>query len=282
MAHAYTVAVPVVLPQPQDAALARRAAALLIRLQPNKSPGDVALDLLGEMREEKITREARGLNHWDEHAPQFLAGLVRQARRDRDRRYREAEAFLRRKRHQALRAALAIVGNEAAAEVVVAETFRELLVGSATVPGFFTALVGNARNYLEAQANFRDKHGSLDDAVDLPADSDAQGFEDETASFDPPSHRLEDQDPLDILIARETEVRREKWEQIERKDELEYALSVVRYPGNRHILKKKWWRESEIGDLEKKRHEAVVTSLRAQRKRFRPDLADRSAKSPDM
>lgn len=58
--------------------------------------------------------------------------------------------------------------------------------------------------------------------------ADAEGGEGEIPSFEPSSHRLEDQDPLDILIAREEEtVRRRtvaaakqdpRWRYIKRRD----------------------------------------------------------------
>jgi hypothetical protein len=54
--------------------------------------------------------------------------------------------------HEVLSFARAVVGDFAAAEIVAAETYRELIEGGTTVSQFFMALVANARNYLARQA----------------------------------------------------------------------------------------------------------------------------------
>jgi hypothetical protein len=218
-----------------DVALAHRAAALLTFLQPRKTAELVVPALLDQLKNEKIDRESRGLNHWDKYAPQFLSGLVWQVRREKRLRYQEAEAFFKAKHREALRCALAIVGNFAAAEAVVSDTYRELLMGSATIAGFFAALVCNARNYLESDACRRDKFVPQDDAFSRRnsgsdnADGDDQvGFE-----IEPMSHRRDDQDPLNILIAREDDETRRR--------EIETAKTIARGCRKYRWVRAKHW-----------------------------------------
>ncbi|MBI3566375.1 MAG: hypothetical protein HY079_14360, partial [Elusimicrobia bacterium] len=139
-----------------DVQLARRAAVLIGSLEPRRKPEEVVTELLAQLACEKVSRESRGLNHWDAHAPKFLGALVRRSKAARSRRHREAESFYKAKRREALRFAQVIVGDFAAAEAVTAETYRELLEGGTTSSLFFSALVGNARNYLEGQAKRND------------------------------------------------------------------------------------------------------------------------------
>lgn len=207
MAPTHIVAASAVDSVNQDVELSHRVAALLVHLQPRKNPERIVHELLDQLKTEKLSREARGLNHWSQHAPQFLSGIVRQARREKERRYQEAAAFYKTRHREVLRFTRAIVMDDAAAETVASDTYRELLEGSATIPGFFTALVCNARNYLEAAAYRRDRFVPVDEAF-TPSFSivDNEGGEGAILLLEPMSHRLEDQDPLDILIAREEEI----------------------------------------------------------------------------
>ena len=183
---------------------------LLIRIQPHKKSKKVVHDLRTQLEKEKIERESRGLNHWDEHAPQFLARVVRTARRDRLRRYEEAEAFYKAKHKRLVRVAKLIVGDSAAAKIVAAETYRELLSGSATIAGAFTALICNARNYLEADPYRAGKFVPLEEAF-APSSESSDGSDDgDGLILEPMSYHLEDRDPLDILIAREEEEERRR------------------------------------------------------------------------
>lgn len=189
----------------QDAALAQRAAALIAVLQPRKHSEKVVHELLGRLRTEKLTREARGLNHWSEHAPKFLGGIVRQARHEKRRRYQETEAFYKARHREIVRFARVIVQNDSGAEAVASDTYRELLEGAATIPGFFAALVCNARDYMEGEAYRRGKFVSRDEPVmpNFGGGETPDGDGGDTPSFEPASDRLEDRDPLDILIARD-------------------------------------------------------------------------------
>lgn len=227
--HAAVVVSSAVDSLAQDIELSRRAAALLARLKPCLDPEKVAHEMLDRQRAEKLERESRGLNHWDEYAPKFLARLVRQAREERLRRYQEAAAFYKAKHREIVRFARAIVGDSEAAEIVASDTYREVLEGSIPLAGFFTALVGNGRNYLARQSYRRQNFVSLDEAF-TPSfgGADMEDEEGEAPSFEPVSRHLEDQDPLDILIAREEEEARRRlvsaakedprWRYIKRRD----------------------------------------------------------------
>ena len=267
-----------------DVALARRAAAMIGRREPDKKSEALVQELLAGLRTERLLRDTAGLNHWREHAPRYLAGLVKESRRqDRLRRYREAEEFFRAHGGKAMRCALAVVRNEALADGAVAETMRELIRGKTTVPGFFAALVCNARNLLEAESTRRRRFASMDDLSAFGrSGEDMDDNWSGAAPFDTPSHHREDHDPLDVLIEREDESRQAKWGEIERRDELEYALSVVRCRGNRDVLRAKWWRESALCALERRRHEAQTASARALGKRWSLKVAWETAPSPDM
>lgn len=214
-----------------DAQLARRAAVIIGSLQSRRKPEQVVAELLNQLKQEKLDRESRGLNHWDEHAPKFLGGLIRQARTEKRLRHQEAVAFYEAKRREILSFARAIVGDSTGADVVAAETYRELLEGGTTSDRFFMALVGNARNYLARQTYRREMFVTLEEAFGPQGDSPegSDGEEGEGLSLEPLSHRHEDQDPLDILIAREDEEERQK-----------LVAAAKRDPRWRFVKRKKW------------------------------------------
>ena len=219
-----------------DPKLTRRAAALLIRMQPYKKSKEVVGELRAQLKKEKRERDSAGLNHWKEHAPQFLARIVRQARQDRLRRREETEALYKARHAHIVRVARLIVNDPAGAEAVAAETYRELLLGITTLAGFFTALICNARNYLAADPYREGKLLSLEEAFALSHRSADDPNEDGTGlQLEPMSHHREDQDPLDILIARE--------DAAENRRQIEKAKEIAR--GNwdyRWIRGKNWAR----------------------------------------
>lgn len=194
----------------QDSALIRRAAALLVQIQPHKKSKKVVCELRAQLSQEQLDRESRNLNHWDAHAPQFLAGIVRQARLARLHRYRDTEAFRKNKHTQLMRVAQLIVGDCAAAEIVTAETYRELLTGIATIAGAFTAQICNARNYLEADAYRTGKLVPLQEAFARSYEGAEAADDEDGLVVEPLSGRLADGDPLDILVAREEEEERQR------------------------------------------------------------------------
>ncbi len=214
-----------------DVQLASRAAALIGSLRQKQKPEQAVVDMLERLRQEKTQRESRGLNHWDAHAPRFLGGIVRKARAEKRRRHREAETFFKAKRRDILSYARAVTGNAAAAEAVASETYRELLEGGTDTSHFFMALVGNARNHLARQAYQREKFSTLEESFSGPSPDGSDGEKGEFPAFEPMSHRLEDQDPLDILIAREEENERQR-----------LVLAAKKDPRWRFIKRKKWAR----------------------------------------
>jgi hypothetical protein len=214
-----------------DAQLAQRTAMLMGSLRPRRRAEQVVAELLDQLKVEKLDRESRGLNHWGEHAPRFLRGLILQARAEKRRRHQEAAGFFKAKRREVLSFARAVVGDTAAAEIVAAETYRELLEGGTTTGQFFMALVANARNYLARQAYQREKVDSLEEAFCPQGGSPEElgGEDGEIEAFEPPSHRFDDQDPLDILIAREDEAERQI-----------LVAAAKQDPRWRFIKRKKW------------------------------------------
>lgn len=224
-----------------DPKLARRAAALLVRMQPHKKSKEVACELRRQLKKEKRERDSAGLNHWKEHAPQFLARIVRQARQDRLRRCRETEALYQDKHAHIVRVARLIVNDPAGAEAVAAETYRELLLGITTLAGFFTALICNARNYLAADPYREGKLLSLEEAF-APGHGSADDPNEDGAGLqlEPMSHHREDQDPLDILIAREDAEENQRM--------IQQAKRIARQDWRYcWIGQKKWGRELGIG-----------------------------------
>ena len=238
VAPKHNAVVVAVNPVSLDVQLAYRAAAVLNVLQPRKITELVVHELLDEMRVAKLARETRGLNHWDEHAPKVLAGIIRKARREKIQRHQEAEIFFKTRHSEVLRFARAIVKDYAAAEAVASETYRELLEGRTTVANFFAALVANARNYMMRRSYQRDKVVPLDEAF-APSYMDSDSGDDgEVLAFEPVSQGREDQDPLDILIAREEEEAHRqrvataqqdpRWRYIKRRDWAQPLLENVR------------------------------------------------------
>lgn len=132
------------------------------------------------------------------------------------------------------------------AEQAVAQTALELWAGRTREAVCYRALKMNARNLLEKRATNRRREESLEACVSEPSAKSNGADEystDAGEAVDFPSPRLEDQDPLDILIARQ--------EQAETNDELEYAVRNVRRRGNRWILQTEWWKGSALSALAK-------------------------------
>lgn len=134
------------------------------------------------------------------------------------------------------------------AEAAVSDTYLELLNGRTTVSLFYRALKMNARDLLEKRAaelrSSESLEGLISSAMTQKALSTDETQPQSLDEMDFPSPRLEDRDPLDILIARK--------EQGEYSDELEYAIRNVRCRGNRWILQTKWWKKSALAEWEKR------------------------------
>jgi len=176
MAPTHTAVAALVAVSTVDSDPARRAAESVI--QPHKTPEQIANDLLERLRKAKRRRELRGLN----------------------------QSFFQAERERAVSRATAMLGNREDAEELVAETFLELAEGR-TAPGhFYRALWANLLNRWEKTQKQAASFVSIEKVVMSAAgpgaaDSEAAGAPDAVEDF--ASTRLEDQDPLDIMIARE-------------------------------------------------------------------------------
>jgi len=222
----------------QDVA-GNEVAAWLAENLPQNSPKSIVDGVLGRLQRKKTQRESKGLNHWEEYGPKYLQRLLR--RSEPIRRAHRLTAFIASNHGEAVEFARRITGNLALAEEAVSRTYLEFLSGRTDEARFYHALKMNARNLLESRDRGHRRSESLES---LTASVSARRFlsgDDTPATVDFPSSRLEDQDPLDILIERE--------EQRERNDELEHALRVVNCRGNRWILRRKWWQESALRGL---------------------------------
>jgi hypothetical protein len=189
-----------------DRTLARRAAALITRFEPHRDPRQVVESLLSELRQERLVREARGLNHWAEHAPQFLAQLVRR-RFQEQRLRRDRVAAFRRDNHAVVLAfAYAALKDRDEAEDEAERTYVEYLEGRTDDRHFMRALKSNvidrqkrrgweSRRFEPVEVVFNPRHTAGEDVM--------SGGESEEFSLEPASPCQEDRDPLDILIARE-------------------------------------------------------------------------------
>lgn len=238
MAPTHTAVAASVAVSHPDAELARNAAASLV--QPHKTPEKIAGDLLERLQKVKLLRESRGLNHWEEFAPAYLQKLL--ARHEAARRARIGE-FLRAEHSTAVARAAALLGNRVDAEDVVSETFLELLEGRTSIPHFYHALKANILNRLEGLRNRAKQTAALEKIISpaaLCVDQVAWGPEGvDTLTLEPLSPHPEDQDPLDILIAREREeARRQRVAKA-----IEIARGCRKY---RWVRAKNWARDLKI------------------------------------
>lgn len=136
MAHTHAaVAVYAVAPAfssvQQDVELARKAAPSLV--QTGKSVEKIVNDLLERLRKTRHLRELKGLNHWDEFAPEYVQRVIdrfESLRRRRD------EAFYRENHARAMAFAVAYLRNREDAEDAVGEAYAKLLKGE-TEPALF-------------------------------------------------------------------------------------------------------------------------------------------------
>ncbi|MFA6093839.1 MAG: hypothetical protein WCU88_09790 [Elusimicrobiota bacterium] len=157
------------------------------------------LERLHELRRERCRWEAA--NPWEEYA----AGYVEKALRETERR-EEIAGFIDANHRDALQFALRVTQNCQLAEQVVSETYIELLTDKTSIHYFFRALKMNARNLLEArnvaQARFKSLEALAAPNKERLTCPDGEA-EETVTGVDFPSHRQDDQDPLEILIKRE-------------------------------------------------------------------------------
>ena len=190
------------------------------------------LDLLGRLSAEKARRAAKNLNHWEAYAERRVPALAKKILAERD---KKVAAHLKEVWDRWNELAWRVTRSAALVDLTLARTAWELWTGQTREDVSSRAVVMNARNLLRDRSREQRRSESLES---LLAASSAHG-----EALDFPSHRPDDKDPLDILIARE--------EQRETDDELTYAIDNVHCQGNKGIRRADWWKESALSELER-------------------------------
>ncbi len=230
----------------REVVLARSAAAQLAAGLPYKSPQEIVEDLLQRLGNKRTMRDRKGLNHWEQYCPQYLERLV--ARHKVGEPLRQVVRFIIVNHSSAVEFGTRITCDADMAQTAVSRTYIELLKGGTTITLFYHALKMNARNLLRGRKRELKRYESLDGLVSSARADHALATDSDTSEalegINFPSPRMEDQDPMEILLARQ--------DQRELADEMDYALRVVRCEGNRWITKKDWWKNSTIGQWEKR------------------------------
>lgn len=221
--------------QTREIRLARTAISRLTPGFTRKSRQILICDLLGRLSVEKERRRARNLNHWEVYAPARIPALAEELLAERG---AKITAYLKAHWKPLNELAWRVTRDISLADQAVARTAWEFWEGRTDEEVCYRALKMNARDLLGKRATKLRRSVSLDGMLSTAA---ARGED-----LDFPSHRFDDQDPLEILLARE--------EQRETDDELEYALRNVRRRGNRWVLEKEWWKKSAFAELEWRRH----------------------------
>jgi hypothetical protein len=208
-----------------DANLVREFVAASYPLQ---APAKVAEELLARLARVRLRREARGLNHWDEYAPDYLQRLLA---RQESRRRRSAERFIAARHADLVDFAQRISRDPEIAQRAVARVCLDLLAGKTRENLIFRALKLDVRNEMQKSRRDRRRMDSLDALLTrrFAFDGDGTDLRCEIAPEDFASSRPEDRDPLDILIAQEDEA--------ERRVMLAQALSDPRW---RYLKRRKW------------------------------------------
>jgi len=240
-AHYAVPAAPVVVVTPAvttiqpDIELAHRAADLLVVLTPARDIEKTVVDLIDQMSAEKFSREKIGLNHWSEHAPMFLARIVREERLARLRRRQALETFRRSHHSEVLAYAYAAFKDRDEAEDVVSQTYIEFLEGRTDEKKFLRALKMNILDRQRRQAWQRERFQAAEESFESRESSGAD-TEGDGAAWEPRSYRRDDQDPLDILIALEDDR--------ERRREVSKAMVIARGCRKYRWVREKDWAKS--------------------------------------
>ncbi|MDE2291657.1 MAG: hypothetical protein KGL53_06210, partial [Elusimicrobia bacterium] len=207
----------------------------VLRLTPdfaNKARIDLFCELLKRLAREKEQRRARNLNHWSAYAKERIPGIAGEMLAERSER---VAVHLRAAEERWRELAWRVTRNADLADQAVQQTAWELWQGRTGENVSNRALLMNARNLLRDNTRASHRTASLDGLVSTAR---LQG-----RHIDFPSHRAEDQDPLDILIAREGPS--------ELDDELTYAVDNVHCQGNKGVRRFDWWKESGLSELER-------------------------------
>lgn len=194
-----------------ESQLVAHAVSLQSKYRPSWKPAELVEELLARLRAEKAVRESRNLNHWADHAPRFVAGVLGQARQSYLQRRRDVRNLLRTRHAAIVRVLESVVHDPAAAEAIVSDTYKELIEGRTSLRYFPNAALANARNYLKSR--------KLDHERFLPLDA-ADGAL---------SQRPDDQDPLGILIQQE-----------EQQETAALVIAAMKDPRWRYIKRLTW------------------------------------------
>ncbi|MDE2293444.1 MAG: hypothetical protein KGL53_15290 [Elusimicrobia bacterium] len=198
----------------------------------NKLRTDLFCELLKRLAREKEQRRAQNLNHWSAYAKERIPGIAEELLAERSER---VAAHLRAAAERWRELAWRVTRNADMADQAVQQTAWELWQGRTGEKVSNRALVSNARDILRVHGRESRRVVSLDAMV---ASAHLQGRD-----IDFPSHRSDDRDPLDILIARE--------EQKELDDELTYAIDNVRRSKNWWVTTTDWWKSSGLAERER-------------------------------
>lgn len=144
------------------------------------------------------------------------------------------ESFYRKSRRRSREIAWRITRHSVLVGEAISRTDRELREGKTDTKHYFRALKMNARDLLKARAAERARFVSLDELLSSTRGAAAEGEGDarhEAEALDFASPRFDDQDPLEILMAREDEAERERLVQ-----------AAMRDPRWRYIKRRDWAR----------------------------------------
>lgn len=236
--HAVVPAAAVFNPVLLDLELARKAATLLTSRVPERTREEITVDVLGRLEAEKQARELKGLNHWSEHAPKFLDQILRNIQREAAARRELLGVFYKLNHGAALAFACAALGDRDEAQDAVSQTYIELLRGKTTPGHYFRALKMNILDRQRRRSYAMGLLETTEETFDSRQGSGEDGEGDE-GSWEAVSTRLDDQDPLNILITREDHAEHER--EIQRAKDL--AQHDSRYCW---IGQKKWGKELGI------------------------------------
>lgn len=221
--------------------LAQSAVSQLNGHVPPQLKPDVVKALVGRLREEKASRSITG-GAWEDHARESVQRLLAEILENAKKKA-EITAFFRENNGKALAYAESILGNLAAAQDAVSQTYIEVLEGKASIAHFFRALKCNVRDMkrrLTREAERFEPTEKVFDPHHLPGEDGMSGGTSDEFSIEPASTHPEDQDPLEQLIRAE-----------ERKDQdqlIGEALNKARTERSLWwIRQKKWGRELGIG-----------------------------------
>ncbi len=218
--------------QTDELELAREAIFGLTEGFTNKLRQELFCELLKRLATEKEQRAARNLNHWNEHAKERIPHIAEKLLAERaDRITTHLKAAV----GQWYALARRITRNAVLADIAVEKTAWEIWQGKTEEDVSSRALLMNARDILKVHGRESRRLNSLDGLV---AAAHVRG---QTLDFQ--SHRSDDQDPLEILIARDA--------QRETDDELTYAIDNVHRQGNKGIRRSEWWEQSGLSELER-------------------------------